>query len=114
LAKLAGVIDSDTLEICGTRTRLHGIDAPERNQSCRTAVGSSWPCGLGATRALANGIGHASAACTECDMDGYGHVVAVCRFKGTDLNRWMVTLGHALLRLSGLPIGLSKCSSNTA
>lgn len=31
----AQVIDGDSLEIGGTRTRLFGIDAPERGQGCQ-------------------------------------------------------------------------------
>ena len=34
LAGVATVIDGDTLEIHGTRIRLHGIDAPESAQLC--------------------------------------------------------------------------------
>ncbi len=30
----ARVVDGDTLEIAGERIRLHGIDAPETNQTC--------------------------------------------------------------------------------
>ena len=47
----ARVIDGDTLEIGGTRVRLHSIDAPESAQRCR-AEGRIWPSGryYGATR----------------------------------------------------------------
>ena len=31
----ARVIDGDTIEIAGRRVRLHGIDAPEADQTCR-------------------------------------------------------------------------------
>ena len=47
----ARVIDGDTLDMGGVRIRLHGIDAPESEQSCRVG-GNRWSCGREATRAL--------------------------------------------------------------
>ena len=47
----ARVIDGDTIDVAGVRVRLHGIDAPERAQTCR-ADGRAWPCGRQAARAL--------------------------------------------------------------
>ncbi len=49
------VIDGDTIEIAGERTRLRGIDAPESEQKC-TAGGKEWACGQEATFALARFI----------------------------------------------------------
>jgi endonuclease YncB( thermonuclease family) len=52
------VIDADTLEVGGTRVRLHGVDAPEAAQLCQDALGRDWPCGAWATayaRALWDG-----------------------------------------------------------
>ena len=40
----ARVVDGDGLEIGGVEIRLEGIDAPERNQSCKNA-GGEYPCG---------------------------------------------------------------------
>lgn len=39
---VASVIDGDTVEIRGTRIRLHGIDAPESRQLCTRPSGQSW------------------------------------------------------------------------
>lgn len=91
----AYVVDGDTLRIGSTRIRLHGIDAPETDQTCRDR-GRSWPCGRRATQALARRIGRSPVACDERDRDDYGRVVAVCRAGGMSLNRWMVAQGWAL------------------
>ena len=67
----ARVIDGDTLDVGGVRIRLHGIDAPESEQSCR-AGGRRWSCGREATRALAGRIGKRTVGCQERDRDRYG------------------------------------------
>ena len=97
-AQLAGralVTDGDTVRLAGERVRLHGIDAPESKQAC-VAGGRRWRCGSEATRALARRIGGRPIACEERDRDRYGRIVAVCRVRGEDLNRWMVRQGWAL------------------
>lgn len=90
----ARIIDGDTLEVRGTRIRLHGIDAPESAQRCRSQ-GQVWSCGREATRALARHIGSHPVVCKERDRDRYGRVVAVCRVGGEDVNAWMVSEGWA-------------------
>ena len=94
LAGSARIIDGDTLEVRGSRIRLHGIDAPESAQQCRTG-GQVWPCGREATRALALRIGSHPVACKEHGRDRYGRVVAVCRVGDKDVNAWMVAEGWA-------------------
>lgn len=94
LSGAARVIDGDTLEIRGTRVRLHGIDAPESAQRCR-AAGRAWPCGREATRALSRRIAGRTVVCEERDRDRYGRSVAVCRAGGEDLNAWMAFEGWA-------------------
>lgn len=42
---LARVIDGDTIVIAGERIRLHGIDAPEMKQTCKTRKGKEQLCG---------------------------------------------------------------------
>jgi len=90
------VIDGDTIEIHGTRIRLHGIGAPESRQECDRPDGTSWRCGQQAALALSDRIGRSTVRCEPHGRDRYGRVIAVC-FKGTDdLNRWMVTAGWAV------------------
>ena len=97
-ADIAGhptVLDGDTLQIGTQRIRLHGIDAPERRQTC-SAHGESWACGAEAARALAAFIAGRRVECAASDTDRYGRTVAVCSAGGTDLNAWMVAQGWAL------------------
>jgi len=90
------VIDGDTIEIAGERIRLHGIDAPEANQTCRDKDGKEWPCGQDATFALANMIGNHWITCKGDERDRYGRLIAVCYAGPYDLNAKMVRQGWAL------------------
>ncbi len=90
------VVDGDTLRIGERRIRLHGIDAPERAQSCADAGGRRWRCGEEARAALERLLGGARPACAERDRDRYGRSVAVCSVGGRDLNRAMVAAGWAV------------------
>ena len=46
------VVDGDTIHIGKTKIRLHGIDAPEMKQTCRTSKGKEQKCGVLAKLAL--------------------------------------------------------------
>ncbi len=91
----ASVIDGNTLEINGTRIRLHGIDAPEARQTC-LVNGVPSPCGQQASRALSERIGNQIVTCEPRDRDQDQSVAAVCRAGGENLNAWMVSAGMAL------------------
>lgn len=91
----AVVIDGDTIEVRGSRVRLHGIDAPESAQTCLDN-GKLWLCGQRASRALADRLAGRSVDCKETAEDRYGRIVAVCRLGGGDLNAWLVAEGWAL------------------
>lgn len=90
------IVDGDTIRIGGTRIRLHGIDAPESEQTCRDGDGNEYRCGQRATSALSNKIGGKTVTCERKDTDRYGRIVAVCRAGGEDLNGWLVSEGHAV------------------
>ena len=99
LADISGparVIDGDTIEIQDQRFRLHGIDAPERGQTCMLQ-GRRYPCGIDATESLRKLVRGKQVTCNATDRDRYGRTVAVCVIPGgIELGRTMVRLGWAL------------------
>ncbi len=89
----ARVIDGDTLEIAGQRIRLHGIDAPESEQTC-WAGGREWACGREATFALAFETGMHWVTCRA--KGGDGGATYLCFVGNRDLGARMVGAGWAL------------------
>lgn len=89
------VIDGDTWDVGGVRVRLHGIDAPEMDQTCTTDQGTTWSCGIWVTdkaRALFEGR---RARCIQRDTDQYGRIVARCTVEGRDAGQFLVSEGLA-------------------
>ncbi len=92
----ARVIDGDSIEIAGVRVRLHGIDAPERDQDCRDVNGKSYSCGRASMRALTAAIAGRSVTCTPVQVDQYNRDVARCTGDADDLGDARVRGGPAL------------------
>lgn len=91
----AAVIDGNTLEIQGTRISLHGIDAPESQQTCLVDIKPS-RCGEQAALALSERIGTQTVTCETKGRGQDQSVLAVCRADGEDLGAWMVSAGMAV------------------
>ncbi|MFF8803349.1 MULTISPECIES: thermonuclease family protein [unclassified Methylobacterium] len=91
----AHVIDGATLEIGGRRLRLHGIDAPEIDQTCYDGHERGYACGRVAAAALAARIGAAPLAC-EPRGGADGTATVLCRLGEEDLAAWMVANGYAV------------------
>ncbi len=91
----ARVIDGDTIEVAGQRIRLHGIDTPEKAQTCQLE-GVPWACGVAAWGELVQLVAGTRLTCETRDVDRYGRVVAVCSADGQDINAVMVAQGWAL------------------
>lgn len=89
------VIDGDTIDVGGTRVRLHGIDAPEANQTCETAQGKDWACGAWVSREVRAQYQGKQARCEALDTDRYGRTVARCSVAGQDIGAALVAQGLA-------------------
>ncbi|EDM72507.1 nuclease (SNase-like) protein [Roseobacter sp. AzwK-3b] len=95
LMGIASVIDGDTIDVMGTRIRLHGIDAPEIGQLC--AVNSAkYKCGQRSTFYLEQLLGRSVVTCETLDTDRYGRTIATCSVNGSDIGASMVASGWAL------------------
>jgi len=88
--------DSDDLVIDGKRVRLHGIDAFERYQMCRSG-GRSWLRGMEAWRALQDLVAGQHVRCVLAQVkESRALPVMRCYAGELELNAEMVRLGLAL------------------
>jgi endonuclease YncB( thermonuclease family) len=92
----ARIVDGDTLRFGEDRVRLDGIDAPERNQTCKNAAGKRWNCGAEATDGLVALAGGRTITCAPSGHDRYRRIVAVCKAGNTDLGAAQVKAGLAV------------------
>ena len=92
------VADGETFTLADkTKVRLHGIDTPEKKQSCEGSDGKPYPCGLRAQQALEALILNRRVECEDKQRGGsYGRRVAACTVDGRDLGELMVSAGHAV------------------
>ena len=91
----ARVIDGDSLIVDSIEIRLRGIDAPELEQTC-SRNGTEWNCGRYAARRLREHLGAALVTCRGDGFDQHNRLLAVCRVKGGEVNRWLVEKGWAV------------------
>ncbi|MBL8594532.1 MAG: thermonuclease family protein [Devosia sp.] len=90
------VSDGDTIDVAGQRIRLPGIDAPEWNQTCRTAAGGSWECGKAAAGRMRELTRNRTLSCRPEGHDRYGRLLAVCRDGKLDIAEALVADGLAI------------------
>ena len=90
------VVDADTYDVGEVRVRLHGVDAPEKRQTCLDADGAEWDCGPWAIEQVRAFWEGREASCEALETDRYGRTVARCTIGGEDLGAWLVSGGMAL------------------
>ena len=89
------VIHGDTIEIAGQRIRLHGIDAPERGQTCDWPD-KTIPFGDIAAYALTGTVVGQTVRCETRGKDRYGRWIATCFAGEVDIGQNVVYTGWAL------------------
>lgn len=89
------VIDGDTIDVGSHRIRLHGIDAPEADQTCTTEQGQVWACGAWVTDQVTTLYSGRQAVCAPVTTDKYNRIVARCTVNGQDIGRELVSNGLA-------------------
>ncbi len=72
------IVDGDTIHIGKIKIRLHGIDAPEMKQTCRTSKGEEQLCGMLAKQALEKLVRGQDVTCKGDKRDRYKRLIAVC------------------------------------
>ena len=90
------VIDGDTIDVGATRVRLHGIDAVENDQTCRTEQGVAWDCGRWVRAEVHALYAGKRALCQPVTRDRYGRIVARCVVEGVDMGGHLVSEGLAI------------------
>ena len=94
---VTAVSDGDTIRSGQLRIRLHGIDAPERQQQCTTPEGARWACGNAARDALQRLVASTVALdCQMTDVDRYGRLIMRCFAGDVDVGATLVRAGMAL------------------
>ena len=89
------VIDGDTIDVGDVRVRIHGIDAPEKAQTCQSEQNLKWACGEWVNQQVRVRLQGQRATCKRVDTDKYGRAVATCFVNGEDIGRGLVSDGLA-------------------
>lgn len=92
----AKVLDGQSMAIDGKSVRLDGIEAPGLSQTCRTALGTDWPCGQKSFMRLADLADGKKVSCSVTEQAGEG-AAATCSVRGiADLGQFLAGEGLAV------------------
>jgi endonuclease YncB( thermonuclease family) len=91
----ASAVEGDVVLIQGRQLRLHGIDAPDPGQTCRTRQGHVYDCGEQARAMLERLLAGREVDCDIHYEAGDGRAAATCRIGGISVAGAMVLRGWA-------------------
>ena len=91
----AKIIDGDTIHIGKNKIRLHGIDAPEINQTCNINK-VIWDCGKESRKKLKKLILNQKIQCEINGVDKYKRFISECFLNNESINKYMVREGWAI------------------
>ena len=89
------MVDGDTIHIKKNKIRLHGIDAPEIDQTCKIKD-KVWYCGLESSLALKKLVLDNNINCVVSEIDQYKRYIAECFINNQNINKLMVRNGWAI------------------
>ena len=92
----ATAFTGDALLIEGKVIFLHGVDAPEPEQTCTSKEGFEYRCGAVAKERLGRVVGSNTVVCVVTSVDSAGRVEAVCIVDNFVINQWLVKEGIAV------------------
>ena len=98
VSRFVTVTDGDGIVFAGLRVRIHGMDAPEIEQTCTDAEGRPWPCGREAWRALRRLLKCRRLEVEVLGIDVYGRMIARLLADGRDVAATMIAGGWAVAR----------------
>ena len=90
------VTDGDTVKKGQLKIRLHGIDAPESGQTCKSSEDKIYNCGQKSKLFLKSLINNNNVYCKSKNKDRYGRLIAICYANKINLNSAMVKEGWAI------------------
>jgi endonuclease YncB( thermonuclease family) len=96
----ASAVSGDVLRIQGQLVRLVGIEAPDREQRCGTAVpakgqGKRWACGEAAAEMLARTVRGKTVKCSLSGKDDLGRARGTCMIESQIIAAELVRVGLA-------------------
>lgn len=95
LYNLVVIEDADTVNLRTHTVQLAHVVGPEADETCTTAAGARWPCGMRARTALRRLVRSRALACLDVPAPEGAPQRATCSAGGTDLSTWLVEQGWA-------------------